>query len=324
MPALQPATPLTQRQILIGYAFGACGATFFATKGILVKLAILENVDGVTTLTWRMLIATPIFIIVGLMGYRERKASNPDFQLTPILAIKCAAVGLLGYYIASMLDFIGLEYISAQFNRLILLTYPFFVVFLGAIAFGRRVTPLMVLSLFISYSGLAVIFAHDVAIDGANVQIGALLALGTAISYALYQLLAKPMIDQIGARLFTSIAMSGAGVFVVIHFFITHEPTALLVSERAMWIMLAIGTVSTVMPAYLISASISRLGPEPTAFMGNVSPLVTIVLAISILGEAFSIWHTLGSALVLAGVIVFTRSDLRARETAARKAQIPS
>jgi len=301
---------------MIGYALGGLGAAFFATKGIVIKLALIENVDAVTTLTWRMLIAVPFFVLIGWMGFRDRKRKNTQFAVPRSAYVKAAFIGMIGYYLASYLDFAGLEYISAQFDRLILLTYPFFVVLFGAAFFGRTISPRMIISLIISYAGLALIFAHDLALDGPNVVIGSLLVLGAAIAYALYQLLAKPLIDLMGARLFTSVAMSAAGCAVVVHFLITHQISDLLVSTKAMWLMLAIGTVSTVLPAYLISASIGRVGPEPTAIMGNVSPLVTITLAVTILGETFSLWHALGAALVLVGILTFTKSEIRAGKAA--------
>lgn len=132
-------------------------------------------------------------------------------------------------------------------------------------------------------------------------------------------MLAKPVIDQIGARLFTSIAMTGAGAAVIVHFTLTHQLSDLVVSPNAMWLMAAIGTVSTVLPAYLISASIGRIGPVPTSVMGNVSPLVTIVLAVTILCEAFSIWHAFGAALVLLGIFTFTSAERRMAKAVASK-----
>lgn len=303
---------------ITGYVLGALGAAFFATKGIVIKLALIENVDAVTTLSWRMIIAVPVFVIIGWLGYRSRKANDENFTIPPATLIKSCLIGMIGYYLASYLDFVGLEYISAQFNRLILLTYPFFVVIFGAMFFKRRITLPMIAALLISYAGLALIFARDLSIEGPNVIVGALLVLGAAISYAIYQLLAKPLIDQIGARLFTSIAMSAAGVVVIVQFLLTHPPSALIVSANAMWLMLAMGTVSTVIPAYLISAAIGRIGPAPTAVMGNVSPLVTISLAVFILGEAFSVWHAAGAALVIAGMFTFTRAQQRASATAAK------
>lgn len=304
--------------LLLGYAAGALGASFFATKGIVIKLALIENVDAVTTLTWRMLIAVPIFATVGWFGYRDRRRRDPDFKVRPSAVWRTAGVGAIGYYLASYLDFAGLEYISAQFDRLILLTYPIFVVLFGTMFFHRKVSRSMIVALLISYIGLALIFAHDLQLDAENTLIGSTLVLGAAIAYAGYQILAKPLIDEMGSRLFTSIALSAAGFAVVGQFLLTHDPHDLMVRPNAMWLMLAMGTISTVLPAYLIAAAIGRIGPEPTAVMGNVAPLVTIALAVSVLGEAFSIWHGLGAALVITGVLTFTRADRRAAKMRAR------
>lgn len=294
----------------LGLALAIGGAAFFATKGIVIKLALLEGVDAVTTLTWRMIVAVPIFLCVGLLGYRRKMATRqagapPLLDLPTIL--KTLGVGVLGYYVASYFDFQALEYISAQFDRLILLTYPFFVVLFGAVFFRRKVTPLMVGAMLMSYAGIALIFWRDFRLEGHDVLLGAGLVFIASISYAGYQILAKPLIDRMGAQLFTSIAMSGAGPMVVLHFLLTHPVSDLAVSGPAFWLMLAIGTVSTVLPAYCISGAIGLIGPERTAVIGNVSPVVTIALAVVILGEAFTLWHAAGTTLVLVGAWLFTR-----------------
>ena len=293
-----------------GVAFALLGAAFFATKGIVIKLALLEGIDSVTTLTWRMIVAVPIFVTVGLLGYRKKLAQRapgapPILNRTTLLQV--LGVGLIGYYVSSYLDFAALEYISAQFDRLILLTYPFFVVLFGAVFFKRRITMPMVLALLVSYLGIAIIFWRDFSVEGDGVLMGATLVFIASISYATYQILAKPLIDKLGAQLFTSIAMSAAGPAVVIHFLVTHPFTDLAVTGNGFMLMLAIGTISTVVPAYCISSAIGLIGPERTAIIGNVSPVVTVTLAIAILGEAFTPWHAVGTALVLGGVFLFTR-----------------
>ncbi len=298
-------------KLWLGYIVGMMGAAFFATKAIIIKLAILENIDALTTLTWRMIIAVPFFILIGYFGYRARKKKNKQFKIERGAIIKTALLGMIGYYLASYLDFAGLEYISAQFDRLILLTYPFFVVLFGAIFFKRKVSLTMIASLLISYSGLALIFSYDIKFDGSNVIIGTLLVLGSAIFYALYQLFAKPLIDILGARLFTSIALSAAGFAVIVHFSLTHELSDLIVSQNGMWLMLAMGTIGMVIPALLIATSIGMIGAEPTAVMGNISPIITIVLAVFILGERFSLFHAIGAALVLLGMFAFSYFEKR-------------
>lgn len=311
MTSTTPTTRFDLRQLQwLGLALAVAGAAFFATKGIVIKLALAEGVDTLTTLTWRMIVAVPIFVTVGILGYRRRAAARLD-GAPPVLdlptLLQVLAVGVLGYYIASFLDFAALEYISAQFDRLILLTYPFFVVLFAAVFLKRRVTPMMVGAQLLSYCGIALIFWRDFSLEGEHVVLGAALVFGSAIAYAAYQLLAKPLIDRLGPQLFTSIAMSGAGPAVIIHFLLTHPVTDLAVSGDAMLLMLAIGTVSTVLPAYCISGAIGLVGPERTAVVGNVSPVVTIVLAVGILQEAFTPWHAAGTTLVLLGVWLFTR-----------------
>ena len=293
----------------LGITLALLGAAFFATKGIIIKLALAEGIDTTTTLAWRMIVAVPIFVTVGIVSYRrhlrERTETTPTLDLPTLLRV--LGVGVVGYYIASLLDFSALGYISAQLDRLILLTYPFFVVLLGMIFYRRRVTPLMVGSLLVSYAGIALIFWKDLSIEGDNVIFGSLLVLFSAIAYAAYQIMAKPLIDRLGPPLFTSIAMSAAGPAVIAHFLATHPVSALAVSGNGMLLMLAIGTIATVLPSYCISAGIGLIGPERTAIIGNVSPVVTVSLAIFVLGEHFTTWHAGGTALVLLGVWLFGR-----------------
>lgn len=304
--------PAVHPLALAGIVLALAGAAFFATKGIVIKLALAEGIDAVTTLTWRMIVAVPIFVTVGIFYYRRQRHTAPSGTRTPLTfasLLQALGVGVLGYYVASFLDFQALEYITAQLDRLILLTYPFFVVLLGAIFFRRRITVQMVTALALSYVGIALIFAHDLTIEGEDVLLGSLLVFGAALAYAVYQLLAKPLIDRMGPQLFTSIAMSGAGPAVIIHFLLTHPTSDLAVSGNGFALMLAIGTLSTVVPAYCISGAIGLIGPERTAIIGNISPIVTVALAIFILGEPFTIWHAAGTGLVVFGVWLFTRKQ---------------
>jgi drug/metabolite transporter (DMT)-like permease len=178
----------------------------------------------------------------------------------------------------------------------------------------------MLVSLVVSYIGIALIFATDFSLEGANVVLGSLLVFGSAVAYAAYQILAKPLIDKLGAQLFTSIAMSAAGPAIIAHFLLTHSVGALAISGYGLVLMLAVGIMSTVLPAYCISSAIGLVGPERTAIIGNISPVVTVSLAVSVLGEMFTPWHAAGTALVLIGVWLFGRKvtpkkrDLEAAE----------
>lgn len=294
----------------LGIALALLGAALFATKGVIIKLAIAAGIDPMTTLTWRMIVAVPIFVTVGWLGYRRRhsqRAADAPPVLSRAQLLRALVIGAIGYYLASMLDFVALGYISAQLDRLVLLTYPFFVVLFGTVFYKRPVTPLMLVSLVVSYVGIALIFWKDFSLEGDNVLLGSALVFGAAIAYAAYQILAKPLIDSLGAQVFTSIALTGAGPAVILHFVLTHPLDALAVPPGAFWLMLAIGVVATVLPAYCIAGAIGLVGPERTAILGNISPAVTVTLAISVLGEAFTVWHAAGTALVLLGVWLFGR-----------------
>lgn len=302
-------TPLLPSRQLLGVGFALLGAAFFATKGIFIKLALGVGIDTLTTLTWRMIVSVPVFVTVGLLGYRRKQigasAGVPVLDRTTLA--QAMGVGLLGYYVASYLDFSALTYITAQLDRLILLTYPFFVLLFGAVFFKRQVTPLMLVALVVSYVGIALIFATDFSLEGANVLLGSALVFGSAVVYAAYQIMAKPLIDKLGAQLFTSIAMSAAGPAVIAHFLVTHPVGDLAIDGYGLGLMLAVGLISTVLPAYCISTAIGMVGPERTAIIGNVSPVVTVSLAIGVLGERFTAWHAAGTALVLLGVWLFAR-----------------
>jgi len=292
----------------LGIVLAIVGAAAFATKGIVVKLALAEGVDSLTTLTWRMIVAVPVFATVGIVGalrHRDTRTATGARVLDVPSALQAAGVGMIGYYLASLLDFSALEFISAQLDRLILLLYPFFVVLFGVVFFRRRVTHVMIVGQVLSYLGIAVIFWRDLSFAGEHVLFGSMLVLGAAVAYAVYQILAKPLIDRMGAGLFTSIAMSGAGIAIFVHFALTHPIGELAVPADAWPLVIAIGLVSTVLPSYSISAAIGMIGSERTAVIGNVSPVITIVFAVWLLGEPFTVWHAVGTALVLVGAWIF-------------------
>ncbi|HHG89413.1 MAG TPA: EamA family transporter, partial [Devosia sp.] len=204
-PILRAISPAPSR--IAGVFLAVFGAAFFATKGIFIKLALLENVDVLTTLTWRMILSAPVFVAIGYWGHRDNLAKGRTGKLTGGLLVRSALVGALGYYVASYLDFKGLEFVTVQFDRLILMTYPIFVVLISAVVLKTKITGKMIGALGLSYAGLTVIFLRDLSELGQEIYLGGALVLGAALAFACYQILAKPVIDQIGARVFTSMAM---------------------------------------------------------------------------------------------------------------------
>jgi drug/metabolite transporter (DMT)-like permease len=305
------ASDQPSRAPLVGYAFAAIGAVLFSTKAIIIKLAYADGINAETLLALRMLLSLPFYAAIGLISVAERRRIGrtlPDRRAV----LYASLVGMLGYWFASYTDFLGLVYISAQFERLILFTYPAFVVVLGALFFAQPIRATTLIGIAISYAGLALIFATKSSVDeGSDVTLGATLVLSAALAFALYQLLAKGLIGTIGPRLFTCIAMSGAAAAALLQFALTQPLESILVSPHMLFygVLLAIG--ATVLPSFLLNAALQKISAQANATIGTLSPVVTILLAVIILGEHFSLTDALGTALVIAGVGWFTLADRR-------------
>jgi drug/metabolite transporter (DMT)-like permease len=315
-PAIAPdADPapalLTSRRLralvrpdMTGYFFAAAGAFLFSTKAIIIKLAYADAIDAETLLALRMGLSLPFYFVIGAMAWRDRKALGTLPRWGTIW--RAAFIGVLGYWFASYTDFLGLEYISAQFERLILFTYPLFVVLFGALFFGQRIRARALLATLVSYAGLAVIFLQKANSGNSAIEIGAALVLSAAIAFAFYQLLAKDPIAIMGPRLFTCIAMSGAAVGAFIQFFLTHNASALVVNATGFGYAFLLAIGATVLPSFFLNAALSRISAHANATISTLSPVITIGLAVVILGEQLSLIEGVGAVLVLLGVGWFT------------------
>ena len=263
-------------------------------------------------LALRMALAVPIYLVIGALAVADHR--RRDRPLPPRKAVAQAAlIGVLGYWFASYTDFIGLEFISAQFERLILFTYPLFVVIFGALFFSQPMRLKAVAAIMVSYAGLMLIFVEKMESGGSNVMVGAGFVLASALAYAFYQLLAKPVIAVMGPRLFTCVAMSGAGLGAFVTFFVSHPAADLMVSQRTLGLAVFLAIGATVLPSFFLNAALHRIAAQANAAIGTVSPVVTIVLAAIFLGERLDLAGYIGAVLVLAGVGWFTLADRRGR-----------
>ncbi len=307
VPAAAPARP---GYLELGYAFAAIGAVLFSTKAVAIKLAYGEPVDAATLLALRMALSVPVYVAIGALAVRDlRKRGRP--LPSGKLAVQAALVGALGYWFASYTDFIGLEFISAQFERLILFTYPLFVVIFGALFFRQPMRLKAIGSILVSYAGLMLIFVEKLENGGSSAMIGAGFVLCSALAFAFYQLLAKTVIAVMGPRLFTCIAMSGAALGAFVTFLAGHPPADLVVSQRVFGLSVFLAIGATVLPSFFLNAALHRISAQANAAIGTVSPVVTIVLAAIFLGETLSPTGIFGAVLVLAGVGWFTLADRR-------------
>ncbi len=305
-PEAKPSVPLS------GYALAAGGAILFASKGIIIKLAYAEGVDPETLLALRMLFSLPFYVVIGALAlFRMRGKAEP--MPTARIVLYSALVGALGYWFASYTDFLGLQYITASFARLILFTYPLFVVLFGALLFKLPVRGKALWAFAGAYSGLALIFVQNVTHIGHDAVLGSALVALTAMSFALYQVLASRLLKHIGSALFTCIAMIAASAAALGQFALTHPLENLLVGPRLLGlsVMLAIG--ATVLPTFLMNAALSRISAQANAMISTMSPVATMVLAVVILSEPTTLLDVFGALLVTASIGWFTLSDRKNR-----------
>jgi drug/metabolite transporter (DMT)-like permease len=317
-PVAAGASPLPSAEtsrgrfyIEAGYAFAAIGALLFSTKGIAIKLAYRQPIDATLLLTLRMALAVPIYAVIAAFAVahvRRRGVALPSRTVV----LQAALVGALGYWLASYLDFAGLQFISAQFERLILFTYPLFVVIFGALFFGLPMRLKAVAAIGLSYIGLAVIFLEKIEEPGSEVAMGAALVLGSALAFAMYQLIAKGVIAKLGPRLFTCIAMTGAGIAVFAQFLATRPIMEIAaVSPRVWEISLFLAVGATVLPSFFLNAALHRISAQANATIGTLSPVMTVVLSGVRSRRAGDPHRYHRHAVVLAGVGWFTLAERR-------------
>lgn len=296
------------RKAIEGYLYAAAGAALFSTKAIFIKLAYQEQANAALLLALRMAFSLPFYVTVGIYTVWQMRARGevlPDGKIWG----QAFVVGLVGYYLSSLLDFEGLVYISAQLERLVLFTYPIFVMFLAWLFLGQKLRGMGVLGAAITYAGLMIVFLIDLPEGGHNVIIGTTLVLGCSITFAIYQLLAKRIISVTGSLLFTAVAMSGSSVACILHYMITQHTTSLAASPR--FLALGAGTAffATVLPSFLVNAGLSRISAQSSSMIATFSPVLTIFLAVMVLGEKFTLADAIGSTMVIAGVALYALTD---------------
>ena len=292
----------SSRQKLTGILFAVVAAIGFSAKAIMVKLAYIDGVDAITLLALRMAFSLPFFLIVAAMANRNKRSQ----ALTAKDKLAVVGLGLIGYYLASYLDFLGLQYISAGLERLILFLYPTMVVLISALIFKHRIVRSVLFALLISYAGIALVFLQDMHVLQHNAPLGSLLVFGSALAYAVYLVGAGHTIARIGATRFTAYVMTVACVACLTQFAVTHPVTDLNLPSRVYGLSIAMAVFSTVLPAFLLAAAMRRIGSMHTSMIGSIGPISTLFLAYVFLGEQLSLIQIIGSILVLVGVLMIS------------------
>lgn len=288
----------------IGMICALLGAALFSLKPVLIKLLYAEGVPTEIIIIWRMIISAPIYVIIGYMVYRSRKGT---VKFTPILLLQTAALGITGYYIATYFDLIGIQLISAQLERLVLFTYPTFVAILGYLIYREKISLKQFAAMILAYAGIAIMFGHEIRAVGEDVIEGGGWVLLAALAFACYILFQKSPIKIMGSRMFTSIAMVAASLAIFVHGAFSSGTEFLDISLYVFWLSFVTAIICTVIPSYLLAEAVSRIGSGPTSISIGIGPIFTSIFAVVTLGESYTIYHFVGTVMVIIGIYLLSQ-----------------
>ncbi len=313
-----PVLPLSGGLSPTGIALLLAGTVLFSSKAILVKLAygVGPQVDAITIMAYRMALALPCFVLMAVLS--GRRGGFPRGRLL----LKSAALGLLGYYVSMLADLSGLRYIGAGLERMILFIYPSLVVLILAVRTRRAPDRTTVFVLLLTYAGMALAVGDAVAMGGASanggqVMLGSLLVAGAAVCFALYNVGAGDTIRRTGAAAFASVSMGTAALASILHYLLTHGPTAPAVPAGQVLpflvICLIMALLATVLPSYLIASGMARISVAPATIIQTIGPLSTILMATLLLDEPITLMELSGGALIVIGVTALGRTPKKGR-----------
>ena len=292
--------------LLGGVLITILGSICFSAKAIFVKLAYFETtIDAVSLLALRMIFAIPFFLGSALIT--SSKKGNVKFTRKQWIYI--AFIGCLGYYVSSLLDFLGLQYISAGMERLILFMYPTIVILMSAAILKERIKTKQIVALVLTYAGLLLAFAGEVnmgASNDPNFYLGCFLVFACAVTFAAYIVGSGKLIPLVGPVKFNSYAMSFAAIGVLLHFVITSDKSLLHLDNKVYLSSFLMAIISTVIPSYLRSEGIKRIGPETASIVTSIGPASTIIQANIFLDEPIFALQIAGTVLILSGVTLIS------------------
>jgi len=287
----------TYKQYQQGLIFALIGAALFSIKPVLVKLAYQAGGDATSIMSLRAFSSLPLYLLMLVWSLRD----STNRQHIRRYGWQAAAIGVLGYYVASYLDISALESISAQLERLLVFLFPTFVVLITWYFQRQKPTKNTMWAILIGYLGIGFIVAHDVTYLGEKIWLGSSLAVGSAFIFACYLVLSKKVITIMGSQLFTSIGMGSAGIAILIHL-LASEVNLSEMSSDLILIGVSLGIFCTVFPSYFIAAAMARLTPQQLSLTSNIGPAITAGFAVFLVNEPFTLYHVIGMTLVILSI----------------------
>ena len=287
---------------LVGVCLAAGGVLCFSLRPILIKLAYAQVTDPVTLLALRMLFSLPFFLGAALWTGRSRCQA----PISTRDGLTMIALGVLGYYLASYLDFLGLQYISAGLGRLVLFLYPTVVVLLSIVVLRKPVHRHELGALVLSYAGIALVLSPAFGSTEKSLPLGTALVFASGAIYAVYLVAGTEVVHRVGSVRFSAYATTVAALCCIVQFFVLRPISALKLSAQIYAIAAVIGVVCTALPIFMTSEALRRIGANRVAIIGALGPVSTIVFAYLGLDEYLTMAQLAGTALVVVGVLLVT------------------
>jgi len=293
-----------------GYSLALIGVVTFSVRPILIKLAYAYVSDPVTLIALRMVFSLPFFLAAVFWLQVRARRRDPSARSVSAQApltrrdwVAVLFLGFLGYYLASFLDFIGLQYIAAGLGRLVLFLYPTITLLLSAVFLGKYVSRRDIAALVVCYAGLALVLSQGLGGANRNLALGAMLVFGSALCYAGYLVSGSQVVARIGSMRFSAYATSVACLLCILQFLLLRPLAALQLPLPVYGLALAMGVGCTVLPVFVTSEALRRIGANHVAIIGAAGPVTTVFLGWLGLEEKFTLPQIAGAILVLAGVL---------------------
>jgi drug/metabolite transporter (DMT)-like permease len=288
---------------LAGFLITILGAVFFSTKAIFVKLAFKSTgIDAVTLLTLRMFFSLPFYLVAAWLGSKKESAVSLTVRQWFFLIL----LGIFGYYLSSLFDFIGLQYVSAGLERLILFLYPTFSVLINTFLYKTKLHKTQIIALVLTYVGIGIAFVGEMKIDTSNPNFyfGSFMIFLCAITYSFYLVGTGRMIPKVGVTRYTAYAMLAATAGIFIHFLLTKNVQQIPFTPTLIWYSIALAIIATVLPSFMMSNGMKRIGSNNVSIITSIGPVSTIIQAHFFLGENIILPQIIGTVLVIIGVLL--------------------
>ncbi len=293
---------------LAGYFITLTGAILFSTKAIFVKLAFNHTkVDAVTLLTLRMLFSLPFYLVAAWLGSKKESIN----AITAKQWFYILLMGFLGYYLSSLFDFIGLQYISAGLERLILFLYPTFAILINTFIFKSKLSRLQVIALLLTYTGIGIAYFGELRIDTFNKEFyfGSFMVFLCALTYSVYLVGTGRIVPKVGVTRYTAYAMLAATVGIFVHFIATRSIGTIVFTPTLVGYTIALAIIATVLPSFMISNGMKKIGSNNVVIITSIGPVSTIIQAHFVLGEPIFAEQVIGTLLVLVGVLMIGKKN---------------